>query len=554
MPRIIRLFVKLAAVVLILLGTASFAADSDKGYLQVNVANPGIRARVFVNGQSVGTATRLQPVNTMQGIPVGPAHVRVEAEGFQAHNRQEIIRSNQWTQAVIELKPAVAAPPPPPPPAFSGTPEPAASQPARVTTSYTPPNDPTARCQSLMDAGHLSEPASANATDCYFDVLESDPANSEALEALDLIETRLLARIQTAIRHGDGPAARSNWRHLEQLSPGHPQLHELDQQIQDMAGGHGERDDTAAITHARDPQDGGMEYRAEPPPLFLPPSSGPVRAPPMARIPAGCFSMGSPSWEGGRDLDEAQAQICLEGFDMALYEVSVEDFHRFVQASAYQTDAEWNRERAQGCFSEGADGGWTYVPGRTWRQPGFLQQARHPVVCVSWQDALAYIDWISAETGQQFRLPTEAEWEYAARAGNANSRYWGDAAELACQYANVADKLAADQYKGFEAHGCEDGYAQTAPVGSYRPNGYGLYDMIGNVAEWTCSYYENSYQGGEKRCSRRDSSALRVNRGGSWTTKPDWARSATRVRLWSRGRADSLGFRLVRDVASTTPN
>ncbi len=561
----IRLLTGLASALLIQLLAAPPALASDKGYLQVNIANKGISARVFVNGRPVGTATRMQPVNTMEGIPIGQAQIRVEAEGFQTLTRQEGIRRNQWTQAVFELKPEQTAPPPPPPPVFGTAPDTVPPQPpmmnpsaALADTDNAPamddPNDPIIRCRSLMDAGRLSEPPSANAIECYFDILEADPANAEALEALDLIEERLLARIHTAIRHGERSAARLEWDHLERLSPEHPELYELDQRILDLIDGPGAMDkaahgDPAPPTRAPVPQP-----EAEPQTLILPPATGPARAPAMARIPAGCISIGSPDWERGRDLDETQAQVCLDAFDMALHEVSIEDFHRYAQASAYQTDAEWNRERAQGCFSEGADGGWTYVPGRTWRQPGFRQQADHPVVCISWVDASTYIDWLNAETGQQFRLPTEAEWEYAARAGNANSRYWGDAAELACQYANVADKLAAEKYQGFEPHDCEDGYAQTAPVGSYRPNGYGLYDMLGNVAEWTCSYYGNSYKGSEKRCSRRDSSALRVNRGGSWTTKPDWSRSATRVRLWPRGRADSLGFRLVREVAQADEN
>ncbi len=548
---------------LVLIFTAFSALSSDLGYLQVNIANPGISAQVFVNGTAFGAATRAKPINTMEGLPVGSALVRVEAEGFKKLNRTETIRFNQWTQAVYELESARAVPPPPPPPVFGSGRESPADDSLQATSAERPtmqlpddesapteePSDPVIACRKLLDSGRLAEPPQSNAIACFFRVLEEQPANTEALEALDLIEEQLLARIESAIRAGSREQARTNWEHLVDLSPEHPDIDWLDQRIRDI-------DEYAAQPSAAEADHYATTEQPEiaqagpsaAPPLNLSRISGPVSPPVMARIPKGCFNIGSPEWEAGRDEDESQKQICLQAFDMALYEVSIADFHRFTEATGYRTDAVWNRERASGCFSEGKDGGWTYVAGRNWLQPGFNQQPNHPAVCVSWEDAMRYIDWLNTETGHDYRLPTEAEWEYAARAGNPGARYWGDSAQLACQYANIADQSSTKRYKGLEPHECSDGHVQTAPLGSYRPNAYGLYDMLGNVAEWTCSYYGVQFRGSEKRCSRRDSKALRVNRGGSWTSKPAWARSATRVRLWPRGRADSLGFRLARDA------
>jgi formylglycine-generating enzyme required for sulfatase activity len=135
---------------------------------------------------------------------------------------------------------------------------------------------------------------------------------------------------------------------------------------------------------------------------------------------------------------------------------------------------------------------------------------------VDWQAATAFAAWLSQKTGQRFRLPTEAEWEYAARAGTQTARFWGDAPDGACTYANVHDKTPSRQFKWTGHHDCDDGYAVTAPVGRFRPNPFGLYDMLGNALEWTCSVYDADYGGAEKDCANKGSSGRRVIRGGSW--------------------------------------
>ncbi len=175
------------------------------------------------------------------------------------------------------------------------------------------------------------------------------------------------------------------------------------------------------------------------------------------------------------------------------------------------------------------------------------------MVCVSWEDATAYAQWLSEETGQQYRLPTEAEWEYAARAGTETARYWGNDADDACGFANVAD-VAMNLYdqKDWNVHGCLDGWSYTAPAGSLRPNDFSLYDMLGNAWEWTADWYDEKYyaassaKGLVNNPQGPKDGADRVFRGGSWYDSPTDVRSANRGRGDPAIRGDDVGFRLAR--------
>ena len=187
-------------------------------------------------------------------------------------------------------------------------------------------------------------------------------------------------------------------------------------------------------------------------------------------------------------------------------------------------------------------------PGKNWRKPGFEQGGPHPVTCVSWNDAMAYGQWLSDQTGQRYRLPTEAEWEYAARAGTPTAYYWGNNPSEGCAYANGADQTAKQQLPpDWTVMECRDGYVYTAPVGRFRANAFGLYDMSGNVWEWTCSGYDEGYGGAEQRCvSDAGSGGPRVLRGGSWFTLPRRLRAAARFWFASDNRDTNAGFRLAR--------
>ena len=261
--------------------------------------------------------------------------------------------------------------------------------------------------------------------------------------------------------------------------------------------------------------------------------------PEMVRIERGCFRMGSPQSEEGRRSNEHRHEVCVEAFSMGKHEVTRGQYAAFVR--------ETERATGDACTTY-ESGEWKKRSGRSWRAPGYGQEDTHPVVCVSQEDATAYARWLSRRTGRPFRLPTEAEWELAARSGTETSRFWGDDPARACEYANVADHAIEKGVPGREEpiHGCTDGYVHTAPAGSFETNPWGLNDVLGNVWEWTCSEYDKGYGGAERRCAA-GGAGRRALRGGAWFSKPIWTRSAYRYGGTAADRYSTLGFRLAQD-------
>ncbi len=288
------------------------------------------------------------------------------------------------------------------------------------------------------------------------------------------------------------------------------------------------------------------EQQVETAPPLMPPTAN--LQPQMLRIAEGCFEMGSSNKEAERHEDERQHRVCVSSFEIGRYEVTVGEFMRFVQATDYLTDAERNTAALEGCSVwNQREHAWAHRSGYHWRKPGYTQADNYPVTCVSWRDAVAYTQWLSKETGDNYRLPTEAEWEYAARAGSTTSRYWGDDPDAACSYANVADQTASPSGRHWsERHECNDGYWFAAPVGSFKANAWGLHDTLGNVWEWTCSASYRDSSGAEQRCSEKPANAPRALRGGGWSYRPSRVRSAYRLWAAPSDRNDRTGFRLVR--------
>ena len=260
--------------------------------------------------------------------------------------------------------------------------------------------------------------------------------------------------------------------------------------------------------------------------------------PEMVLIKGGCYQMGSRASESGRADHERPHRVCIDDVYASTTETTVGQFRAFVDASGYNMEAQSCRT------TENWSIGWRK---RSWRDPSFKQGDDMPVVCVSWNDAQAYLQWLRDETGKHYRLPTEAEWEYAARGGTSTVRYWEPSSDEACKFANVADERANQQYGGSRKHECNDGNVQTAVVGSYQPNDYGLYDMLGNVWEWTCSEWDADYGGAESRCIAHED-GLRSMAGGSWLATPSWVRAGSR--LWGRATKAyfTTGFRIFQDV------
>ncbi|MDZ7792066.1 MAG: SUMF1/EgtB/PvdO family nonheme iron enzyme [Xanthomonadales bacterium] len=256
--------------------------------------------------------------------------------------------------------------------------------------------------------------------------------------------------------------------------------------------------------------------------------------PEMVVVPAGSFQMGSASGEANRrDNEGPRHQVSVPMFALAKTEVTVGEFRRFVDATGYRTDAEKNAGGERGCFSWKRDVALYYVAGRSWRDPGFSQNDNHPVVCISWNDAQSYVDWLSDETGADYRLPSEAEQEYALRAGSTSAYPWGSSASSACTYGNVADRSAKGQFNNWMIVECDDGQVSTAPVGRYGVNAFGLLDMSGNVWEWGADCWNERYSGAPSDGSawRSGDCSRVVSRGGSWRSSGEILRSAARIRI-----------------------
>jgi len=259
--------------------------------------------------------------------------------------------------------------------------------------------------------------------------------------------------------------------------------------------------------------------------------------------------MGSPDDERGRDANEGpQREVRVPRFALSRTEVTVDAFRRFVEATGRRTSRD--------CYAwTGRE--WTTETGRSWENTGFAQSGDHPVACVSWEDARAYAAWLSAETGAVYRLPTEAEWEYAARADRDGPRsapryFWGDWGE-GCSDANWAGPRSGTKFPDWKVSNCRDGYVYTAPVGSFPANDFKLHDTAGNLFEWVVDCWHDDYEGapldGSAWMEQDDGDCSQaVLRGGSWDNAPKLLRSANREAMWREVRFSFTGFRLARTL------
>jgi formylglycine-generating enzyme required for sulfatase activity len=271
-------------------------------------------------------------------------------------------------------------------------------------------------------------------------------------------------------------------------------------------------------------------------------------------IPAGELLMGSDAsdpdaFDNEKVAGKKHLVRITRPFYLGTTEVTVGQFRQFVEKVSYKTEAE--RDGTGGYGWDEAKGTFGKDPKYTWRSPGFKQEDDHPVVNVSWNDAVAFCEWLGRQEGQVYRLPTEAEWEHSCRAGQATAtRYWsGDDPESLATVGNVADGTARKKYPNWTyAIKAEDGFVFTAPVGSKKANAFGLYDMHGNVWEWCADWYDSDYYAKSPPTDPWNSSgaADRVIRGGSWSDNPRMCRSAARYRATPDNRSSGVGFRVAR--------
>ena len=255
-----------------------------------------------------------------------------------------------------------------------------------------------------------------------------------------------------------------------------------------------------------------------------------AECPEMVVVPSGSFMMGSPSSEKGLwpVVDGPVHRVEIgERFAVGVYEVTFDEWEACV--------------RGGGCGGYPPDdAGW----GR----------GRRPVINVSWEDAQAYVEWLRGKTGQGYRLLSESEWEYVARAGTKTSRFWGGSETDQCRYGNGWDRALMRKFSG-EAEGtevasCDDGYARTSPVGSFGANGWGLHDVLGNVWEWVEDCMNLNYEGAPSDGSAwaRGECGARMMRGASWFESPRFLRSGFRNGAPLDHRYHYLGFRIARTL------
>lgn len=281
--------------------------------------------------------------------------------------------------------------------------------------------------------------------------------------------------------------------------------------------------------------------------------------PTMVVLEGGKATIGSPPGETGRYANEVpQQQVEVAPFAIGTIEVTRRQYAEFVASTSYASQG--------GCYTPGDLNDWAsdLDPKASWRDPGFQQTEDHPVVCVSWFDAQAYAEWLSKKTGHHYRLPTEIEWEYAARGGTASAYFWGEDIKHGCSYMNGGDtslakglpKFAEKTHEYFRTGvqksvlvPCEDGHIFTSAAGSFPPNAFGLFDVTGNAWEWaqdcgdgTPPAADGGPSGSAGECKRRRT------RGGSWNDWPVDLRSAVKKRLEPSFRRNDTGFRVVREM------
>ena len=326
-------------------------------------------------------------------------------------------------------------------------------------------------------------------------------------------------------------------------------------------------------------------------------ADGPFRdcptCPEMMRIPSGRFMMGS---NEGDERERPVHPVTVGSFAIGRHEVTRVEFAAFLEATGHRMYSRNSVSTQCHSFISFPSRRFEqvnppYNDGRSWGNPGFAQNDAHPVVCVSWADAQRYVRWLRELTGMTYRLPSEAEWEYAARAGTTTERYWGDDSDDQCTYGNGADRTLMETRR--MGHGmvisdrqsdhaaCLDRAAATKVVGWYVPNRFKLHDMLGNVSEWVQDGVSGSYRGAPRdgtarqpipvplgpgygrprdpwgldlsvffvgEVHQRSFYAGRMVRGGSWLDGSDVLRSASRAFRDGGDRFNHIGFRVVRDL------
>jgi formylglycine-generating enzyme required for sulfatase activity len=439
-----------------------------------------------------------------------------------------------------------------------------------------------AEAQRLEQSGALFEPEGDNAVELFTAVLERDPAHAAARAELGRIEAELVAQATAAAEAGDYARSDQLLADATRIQAGSNQVQDASTRIVELRQGRaGEllqqanealaRRDVARAQHLLgqleqvSAQAQGLEelrLRIEQGRLYGGHAPGQSLRDPMTRggaapelvvIPVGRFLMGSPGDESDRKKNEGpQHEIAFaQGFALARTEISVAEFARFVEATGHVGSAE---NSGQSTIYDERTGSMAERRNVDWRRnhAGARAEPDLPVVHVSWEDAKAYADWLSRETGASYRLPSEAEFEYALRAGGATRYAWGDGAptRIVANLTGAKDRSESGREWTNAFAGYGDGFWGAAPVRAYRANAFGVHDMEGNVSEWVEDCWHDNYARapGDGSAWVNPGCKSRVIRGASWASAPDQARAAFRLKAKPTTTNARVGFRVVRDL------
>jgi len=439
------------------------------------------------------------------------------------------------------------------------------------------------KAAAQLQEGKADLPHGDSALDTYREVLQLDADNAVAEQGITQVQRTVLDKALAAVAQNDFAAADTALAEAAAIQPESQGLQDTRGRIEGMR----RQSATAMLAQARSALDSGnlelarqladkaqqisadlaglddFNERLTNARLYASYKPGQVfadrfvdstgQAPAMVVVPTGKFLMGSPDGERGHDANEApvhEVQID-KGFAMARSAVTIGQFRDFVRATGYVPQSQ---SLQGGSVYDEQSGGLRDDDAATWQDDyaGKPGQERLPVINVSWNDAKAYADWLSQRTGKKYRLASEAEFEYSLRAGSTTRYWWGDDTPTS-RVENLTggnDRSGSGRRWSNAFNGYKDGFWGPAPVMSFTPNAFGLYDMGGNVSEWVGDCWHDNYIRAPRSADAwvNPGCGRRVIRGGSWGSAPEMVRSAYRQGASADLRSARVGFRIVREL------
>jgi formylglycine-generating enzyme required for sulfatase activity len=439
-----------------------------------------------------------------------------------------------------------------------------------------------ARAAQLLQEGKGDKPSGDNALEVYRQVQKLDPENAVALQGILQVQRVVLDRALAAVAQNDFGGAEAAITDAQTIQPDSPQLQEVRTQVDNIrqqraagvlaqarsaldAGNIALAKQLAGQAQAISPQLDGLDAFEEQltnARLYASYKPGQVftdhyvdmngQSPTMLVVPTGNFMMGASDNEPGRsDAQTPQHEVTIgKGFALSQTDITVGQFREFVRASGYKPESVNNGasvyDERTGVMRDDSSATWEddYA--------GHPAANNLPVVNISWNDANAYVQWLSQRTGKKYRLPSEAEFEYALRAGS-TTRYWWGSGTPKSKVENLTgslDRSPSGRRWSHAFQGYSDGYWGPAPVMSFAPNAFGLYDMDGNVSEWMADCWHDNYIRAPLDGSAwmNPGCSVRVVRGGSWGSSPEQANSAYRQGADESVRSGRVGFRILREL------